>query len=170
MLDLFYKNAASSDTTLWRGEYGYDASGNRTYEKLTQRPPASGVSGSNTRSRLFAYDKLDRLLGVISGAIDTGSTEYNVAASDAYPSVRREVWNLDLMGNWSGKGGVETGPSTDPCATSTILPGPGGQTEIEPSPFGGGGASVWYATDFGHEVSFNGTPPPPSSGVSEVFE
>ncbi|MBX3379984.1 MAG: hypothetical protein KF805_07800 [Phycisphaeraceae bacterium] len=144
------------------------------YEKLTQRAPSTSVSGTNTRSRLFAYDKLDRLLGVKTGALDTSSTLYTVGESDAYPSVRRELWNLDLMGNWAGVGGMASGPSSDPCAWPTVPGGggPGGTTTIEPPAGGTVGLSMWFDTEYGHEVSFDGTPPPPppSTGVAEVFE
>lgn len=91
MLDLHYRNTASSDSTLWHGEYGYDLAGNRTHEKLTQRPHTASGAGENTRSRLFAFDALDRLLGVKSGELSTAP--YSVGASDAYPSVRKEAWN-----------------------------------------------------------------------------
>lgn len=123
-----------------------------------------------TRALLMVLGVIAHLLGVRTGELNTLSAEVSVAASDAYPSVRKEAWNLDLMGNWSGKGGEAPGPSIDPCVWPTVPVIPGGETGIEPGPGGGIDAGVWYATDYGHEVSFAGPPPLTSSGVSEVFE
>ncbi len=128
--DLHYINSATSDSTLWRGEYVYDAAGNRLQEKLTQRPhpssdPSSStpVSGSNTRSRLFDYDTLDRLTRVDGGHIsESGAME----PSDAYAAVRTEKWSLDKLGNWVGEHDQHSvSPMIDPCAWPTIGPSDG---------------------------------------------
>jgi len=143
--DLHYANTAvaPANFTLWRGQYDYDASGNRLFERLTQRLSTAATwgsgsssllqpsqAGSNTRSRQFSYDKLERLIASHSGTLDTSNIA--IPGSASYPSVRSERWNLDKLGNWSGDGAIDS-PRKDPCVyLPTVIPGGGSGGEHGP--------------------------------------
>ncbi|MBL8877442.1 MAG: hypothetical protein JNM86_16750, partial [Phycisphaerae bacterium] len=168
--DLHYVTNGSGNTTLWRGEHEYDASGNRLWEKLTQRPSIAAAwgtgaseisqaaqSGANTRSRRFEYDKLERLIASLSGTLDSG---HEIAAGGAaYPTIRSEKWKLDKLGNWSG----DSEPATliDRCSWSQVgqppypgIPGgpgspPGNQQPV--SGIGGNGFLPGHSVVFGED-------------------
>ncbi|HEX8876103.1 MAG TPA: AHH domain-containing protein [Phycisphaerales bacterium] len=129
--DLHYITTNATPNTLWRGEYAYDAAGNRLSERLTQRTPGSGggggLTGVNERSRAFTYDRLDRLTGVTSGVLSAGTI---VTKS------REESWLLDQLGNWAGVN-AQPMPRSDPCNNTVPGGGPGGE-ENGGGPGGGG--------------------------------
>jgi len=183
---LHYVNAASSNYTLWRGEYGYDATGNRLFERLSQRASAASTwgtvsqpaqSGSNHRSRQFEYDTLDRLITSRSGALNTTPTPNTaIGASDAYPShVRTEGWNYDLLGNLVqggledpryGEGGSSgfdnfNDPCYDPGPPTIHPPHPGNHI---PWDAGGGGRGADWSPQ-GHFVYRGGL----IKGESQLF-
>ncbi|MBX3379986.1 MAG: hypothetical protein KF805_07810 [Phycisphaeraceae bacterium] len=169
--DLHYATASTSAPTLWRGEYEYDALGNRLFEKLTQRPSAAanwgggttGVtqaaqSGANTRSRRFGYDRLERLTASLSGTLDSAGEI--APGSGAYPTIRSERWALDKLGNWAGSGTIPA-PLIDPCSWDEQpvippigVPGGPGSPPIPPPPESNGGpvGSVAYFFQAGHSV------------------
>lgn len=165
--DLHYVTNGSGNTTLWRGEHEYDASGNRLWEKLTQRPSDGAVWGTgasqisqaaqggvNTRSRRFEYDKLERLVASLSGTLDSG---HEIAAGGAaYPTIRSEKWKLDKLGNWSG----DSEPATliDLCSWSQVgqppypgIPGGPGSPPGNQQPVPGIGGNGFLP---GHSVVF----------------
>lgn len=121
--DLNVRNAGGA--TLFRAQYTYDAADNRLSARLTQVPVA-GQSYDNVRSQLNGYDGLERLASTAVGALDSTQTDIQPGTM-----VRRDNWNLDLLGNWVGgdaagtpgsPGRFSTG-NLDGWGTPWVLPG-----------------------------------------------
>ncbi len=119
-IDLHYRDGAStSDSTLFRGRYAYDASGNRTAARITQAASPS----DNLRSQLNTYNGLDQLTGSTVGTLNSDNTALETGTSPR----RTDAWNLDVLGNWNGNGKLDAGNNALPGrATSTYLDGPAG--------------------------------------------
>ncbi len=97
------KFANSAGTVLFESKYTFDSSGNRRSAQVTQAP-VGGVVNQN-RSVVNTYDGFQRLTGSEMGQLDLSNpTSPSIVTST---SVRSDVWNLDLLGNWVG--GVESG-------------------------------------------------------------
>ena len=101
-LDLHATNLNGAGTTLYRAQHTYDNLGNRRTAQITQ------ATSNNTRSWKFDYDSLQRLVKADMGALSGGAIVNPVGGF-----VRSTDWNLDALGNWTGRGAlagrVETG-------------------------------------------------------------
>ena len=74
--------------------YGYDRNSNRLYRENVL---------AATRSEVYAYDGLDRLVGMDRGTLNEPKT-----AITGTPT-RQEDWNLNQTGNWAGYDVAENG-------------------------------------------------------------
>jgi len=103
------KFANSAGTVLFESKYTFDSSGNRRSAQVTQAP-VGGVVNQN-RSVVNTYDGFQRLSGSEMGQLDLSNpTSPSIVTST---SVRSDIWNLDLLGNWVG--GIESGqPANTP--------------------------------------------------------
>ncbi len=105
--DLHYTTHAAGESgarTLYRTQYRYDGSGNRTAALVTQadEPGSPSSSGHNTRSQLHSYNALDQLTESRVGTIDLAQAPFAMTGE-----ARRDRWSLDPLGNWNGNGVVE---------------------------------------------------------------
>ena len=92
VLDLeFRKNG----NTVHRYQYGYDLAGDRMYARVTQLTEGS-TSQANTRSALYGYDELKRLISWDRGALNSSNDAISGTAAHTFD------WDLDNLGNWSG--------------------------------------------------------------------
>ena len=90
--------------TLYKGEYGFDAIGNRITAYIQQVDlfadsgiPGLEVSRDNVRSTLSAYDDLNRLVSVQIGQLgDLNGTPIIADGTLKFD----DSWNLDAVGNW----------------------------------------------------------------------
>lgn len=91
---------SSSGDTLFRAQYSYDHTGDRISSQLTQAS-ISGSPRDNIRSQVNSYDGLGRLVDCEIGqlAFNSGQTPF----IDPGSRFRSDTWNLDLLGNWSGR-------------------------------------------------------------------
>ncbi|MBL0870875.1 MAG: hypothetical protein IBJ18_09900 [Phycisphaerales bacterium] len=95
--ELTYTNNAYSggiNAILYQALYGFDVSGNRTSADVMQAP--SALHNGDLRSQRHTYDRLDRLIESRTGRVEDG----NIVADETR---RREVWQMDLQGNWTGR-------------------------------------------------------------------
>jgi hypothetical protein len=108
--DLKYTNAASPNPEiLFRAQHGYNASGDRLYDKVTQAPAAALNNGSqilDARSQLHTFDLFHRLTSSQVARVQSDSNGEPIRGSDGNASavnnstLRTDTWNLDLLGNW----------------------------------------------------------------------
>lgn len=99
--DLHYRNTATlSGETLFRAEHGYDVSGDRLYDRVSQAmsPALGSQSTLDGRSQVHGYDELHRLVETKIGQV-VGLTSVPPAPSVPSP-LRTDTWHLDLLGNW----------------------------------------------------------------------
>ena len=110
--DLHFKDMA--DGTIHRYQYGYNASGNRTYARVTQWPTDYNGDGipdathENDRSYLYGYDSLNRLIKAEMGALTADNVA--IATGAPAPPPLTTEWGLDILGNWTGKPGDVSNP------------------------------------------------------------
>lgn len=91
----------ASGSVLFGADYTYDVSGNRTTAKVTQAATGTGrLDGNNRRSQLNAYDGFDRLIGTQTGRLTTARSDQPASVSQLS---RQDTWQMDLLGNWSGR-------------------------------------------------------------------
>jgi YD repeat-containing protein len=69
--------------------YGYDAAGNRRYERREHE-----LSGSNRKGETYAYDAVYRLMNWKEGSLDAGGYLQGTA------SATKDFITLDGLGNW----------------------------------------------------------------------
>ncbi|MGD2111281.1 MAG: hypothetical protein PVI86_18030, partial [Phycisphaerae bacterium] len=80
---------------LRRHQYGYDADGNRLFDRIRRKTGA--VTYGEDRSWYYGYDRLNRLTDAESGALNNGNTGFLDSLA-----VNGRHWQLDGLGNWSG--------------------------------------------------------------------
>ncbi|MFG0285957.1 MAG: hypothetical protein ACF8R7_16190 [Phycisphaerales bacterium JB039] len=78
--------------------HGFDKRDNRLYARVTHRDGQQNPA-ANTRSHLWAYDGLSRLMDASFGALN--STNDGMELS---PLARSESWDFDRLGNWTADG------------------------------------------------------------------
>ena len=101
--DLNYVKTSTGET-VHRYQYTYDAAGNRRTARVQQQDH-QGNSNNNTRSSVYSYDGLQRLIAESKGELASNGTV-------PQPSQLTEWW-LDNLGNWQGgANGVSIGRRT----------------------------------------------------------
>lgn len=100
-------NSGGGSATLYKGEYGFDAIGNRITAYIQQVDlftdsgiPGLEVSRNNVRSTLSAYDDLNRLVSVQIGQLDVDQSGNIIPALVSGTTQYEDSWNLDAVGNW----------------------------------------------------------------------
>lgn len=86
VIDMPYVNGADS---LLQLQYGYDKASNRTFARINDDAPDA--------SWLYEYDPLNRLTLASKGTLNP---EGSAMSPGTAPEIT--VWNLDILGNWSG--------------------------------------------------------------------
>lgn len=96
---------AGSAVELWRAQYGYDVSGNRTRERLWLGGPGStadSINGSD-RSWVYTYDGMNRLASAASGVVGANG-QFLAANQTPAPSPKfMQQWSPDDLGNWAAQ-------------------------------------------------------------------
>lgn len=113
--DLHYK---LSSTTLHRSQYTYDLMGNREDVRVTQRP-FGGEDNDNDRSFDYTYNDLQQLVSSDMGNLNTAT---GLIVNDAtIPFRRKNVWGLDVLGNWAKDDGFHRRDDTNADGTFDTL-------------------------------------------------
>ncbi|MFZ4573927.1 MAG: hypothetical protein ACOYN0_05985, partial [Phycisphaerales bacterium] len=99
----------SAGVTLFEASYRFDNAGNRLSATLTQSTPG-GAPVVNDASQLNTFDQLNRLTSTQHGQVVVGPE--GLPAIVPGTGIQSERWSLDLLGNWTGRGGGSgtTGP------------------------------------------------------------
>jgi hypothetical protein len=103
----WHDDSGTSDSVQYGAEHGFDIRDNRLYARITHRD-ASQDPEENTRSHLWAYDGLSRLVDASFGALN-GTKDAMLAPGTGIPRACSEAWDFDRLGNWAGDGSTLPG-------------------------------------------------------------
>jgi RHS repeat-associated protein len=146
--DFATRSAAGSPAALAEFAYGYDAAGNRLYERRVHEP-----MGANWRGEIYEYDALHRLTKRAEGIVNAaGALQGSAGTSQAF--------TLDGLGNWSSTKTNNTvfGNSVNLLNQYKAFAGPRGETKLAYDIAGNLGGSVTgtnerqFAYDFSNRL------------------
>jgi len=89
LIDQVWRSVAGSGTIMDRFQYGYDRAGNRLFKNNLL---------DTDLSELYSYDNLNQLTDLARGVLSESNRDGIVSIEALYS--RRQVWDLDAMGNW----------------------------------------------------------------------